>query len=236
MKNSIYSLLAGPSASARSRFMRATARPRRSWSPAMTATSGGGRSRRLDSLRSPAAAAGALAAVALLLGTVDVHAQGWQGFVIGGVGSMTGGRPADNPDYMDHNPEVSVGVLHTLGSRFSVGLQGDFTMSNGYPGARGGGIVEVGLLPRGRAAYPFLKGGFFTGVNGEQLGIGAGIDLLNSTGVGLRLSVQDAFNVARYGIDCAQHGIDRATCDDIGGGIRTNIQHEPSLQIGFSWR
>ena len=178
----------------------------------------------------------ALAIVALLLGAGHAHAQGWQGFVIGGVGSMTGGRPADNPDYMEHNPEVSVGVRYALGSRFSVGLQGDFTSSYGYPGGRGGPIVEVDLFPRGRAAQPFLKGGYLYGVNGSQMGIGAGIDLLNSSGVGLRLSVQDAFNVARYGIDCAVYGLDRTACDASGGGIRTNIQHEPSLQIGFSWR
>jgi hypothetical protein len=178
----------------------------------------------------------ALAALALLFGAGNAHAQGWQGFVIGGVGSMTGGRPANNPDYVDHSPEVSVGVLHALGSRFSVGLQGDFTMSHGYPGARGGGIVEIDLSPRGRRLQPSLKGGFFTGVNGSQLGIGGGLDLLNSAGIGLRVSVQDAFNVARYGIDCALYGSDRATCESIGGGIRTNVQHEPSLQIGFSWR
>jgi hypothetical protein len=65
---------------------------------------------------------------------------------------------------------------------------------------------------------------------------GAGIDLLNAGGVGLRVSVQDAFNVARYGIDCARYGFNQATCDGGGGGIRTNVQHEPSLQIGFSWR
>jgi hypothetical protein len=177
-----------------------------------------------------------LAALALLFGAGNAHAQGWQGFVIGGVGSMTGGRPADNPDYMDHSPEVSVGLLHALGSRFSVGLQGDFTMSHGYPGARGGGIVEIDLFPRGRRLQPFLKGGFFTGVNGSQLlGTGGGLDL-NSGGIGLRVSAQDAFNVARYGIDCAHHKFNQTTCNGIGGGIRTNVQHEPSVQIGFSWR
>ena len=49
-------------------------------------------------------------------------------------------------------------------------------------------------------------------------------------------SLQDAFNVARSGIDCALAGIDRATCGTIGGGVKTNVQREPSLQVGFSWR
>ena len=60
------------------------------------------------------------AAVALLIGAADARAQEWQGFAIAGMGSMTGGRPADNPDYMDHSPEVSVGVLHTLGSQVTL--------------------------------------------------------------------------------------------------------------------
>ena len=178
----------------------------------------------------------AVVGAALLLAAGNAHAQEWQGFVIAGVGSMTGGRPADNPSYMDHNPELSVGVLHALGSRFAAGLQADVTISHGYPGARGGAIVEFDLLARGRTLQPFVKGGYFYGVNGSQMGIGAGVDLLSSRGQGIRLSVQDSFNVARFGFDCARYGYGPAACDRIGGGIRTNVQHEPSLQVGFSWR
>ena len=49
-------------------------------------------------------------------------------------------------------------------------------------------------------------------------------------------TASDDPKVSVGGIDCAQSGFDPATSDSIGGGISANIQHEPSLQIGFSQR
>jgi hypothetical protein len=141
-------------------------------------------------------------------------AQEIGGYVTAGSGSI---------DYLVSRETIlqaSAGVLWRVANdRIRFGAEAEALTSNGYWTGKGGPFAEVVLFRRERIS-PFVRGGRFFGEDTSWIA-GAGIDVwLTETG-GLRLMVQDGFRQSRI--------------TSIYGN-RSSTFHEPSFQVGWTWR
>ena len=140
-------------------------------------------------------------------------AQDLGGYVTAGSGSI---------DYLVHRETIaqaSAGVLWRLASdRVRIGAEVDALTSNGYVSGRGGPLTEV-VLTRGRL-QPFVRGGYFVGEDSSWIA-GVGVDIWLTEYGGIRVFVQDAFRKLKFAYNF----------DD-----RRTTFHEPSFQVGWTWK
>ena len=156
----------------------------------------------------------ALCASIVIITAVEANAQEVGGYITAGSGSI---------DYLVHRetiPQISGGVLWRIGDdRVRLGGEVEALTSNGYWAGKGGPFGEVTFLRR-RGLTPFVRAGRFYGEDTSWI-VGAGVDLWVNERGGLRVVVQDAFR--------------QSTVSSIYGRSSTTF-HEPSFQIGWTWK
>jgi hypothetical protein len=153
--------------------------------------------------------------VLLMIGVRGAAAQDIGVYLTGGTGSI---------DYLVHReviPQASVGVVWRLaGERLRLGGEADVFTSNGYVSGRGGPVAEITLL-RAARIQPFVKTGYFYGEDRSWVA-GGGVDFWLTERSGIRVLVQDAFRPLDVRGSPGDHPRD--------------VFHEPSFQIGWTWR
>lgn len=131
-------------------------------------------------------------------------------------------------------PGASGGALIDLpGAWVSAGMQADLFVSWPYFAGRYGPFGQLNVLRRGPVRL-FAIGGYSWG---EQAGpmIGAGFEFWTGAHFGFRATVQD-YLVRIQGVDCTYFAYDRAFCEAELHGGNPWVGHQPTLQLGVTWR
>ena len=129
---------------------------------------------------------------------------------------------------------ASGGVLIDLaGSWVSAGVQGDVFVSWPYFAGRYGPVGQLNVVRRGPVRM-FAIGGYSWG---EQSGpmIGAGVEFWTGDHLGFRATVQD-YLARMQGVDCTHFTYDRAFCEAELHGGNPWVGHQPTVQLGITWR
>jgi len=165
----------------------------------------------------------------------------WQMFLGAGVGAQLPCQSGRDPTDHHYQLEGTVGALWTIPrTALAAGVQADLCNHEGFPDARIGPRVEFRLPWQMRRLQPFAWIGYFVhrGLEvqrRERAVVGAGVDIVRTQGVDIRLSVQDAFRKALWLNERIGCGSPNNSCT---APIRPTawFRHEVSVHVAAIWK